>query len=313
MFGFVSYVKNLTPRLDKNTVLSEINSDKENLQDFSTLLLNYADYFNGFKPESSEVINLSKFYLKNYKGSISKDAKQYNNDSSKVLAIMAGGLTNAIEIMDTLSDIADKNLPDVIVRNGSSVKTAAIIKVNEIARNALDSSVTILKYISIFETNIITGDKNNRLLTNVELKSIKSTVTNNASSIAYFKDLKISNFKSDLAKITDDVIITQDSDEVTDSLINKGMSKIHTISDIPVVSNFIGNPIYHLRLIIADYQIDKHNKRKEYKKTLELKLLYLKSLSKGEENPNLEKQIDYYEKKVAKLTYKLRQLEDEVK
>jgi len=76
-------------------------------------------------------------------------------------------------------------------------------------------------------------------------------------------------------------------------------------------TNFKYNPIYHIRKFLVDVELNKLESLKDKKRLLELKLLELKN--KLKDNPNdekLKKQIEYYEKKLAKTEEKIEAIMD---
>jgi len=83
------------------------------------------------------------------------------------------------------------------------------------------------------------------------------------------------------------------------------VSKSFGTSDAGMVNvNFIGNPIYHIRLLITDYDVNQYEQYKNSKKLTELKLLELKSKDPSKD-PSLKEQITYYENKLIKTQNKL--------
>lgn len=71
------------------------------------------------------------------------------------------------------------------------------------------------------------------------------------------------------------------------------------------------NPIYHVRMRIAEYQVARYNEQKEEIKLLEFRLLNLRQRQTGEIDPRIEQQIEYTEGRLDKLRYKVAQLEEE--
>lgn len=71
------------------------------------------------------------------------------------------------------------------------------------------------------------------------------------------------------------------------------------------------NPIYHIGLMLAEWQSDRLNAAKAEKQALEFKLLALKTveLKKGTD-PALQRRIDYVQGQVEELNYKLIKMEE---
>ncbi len=81
-------------------------------------------------------------------------------------------------------------------------------------------------------------------------------------------------------------------------------------------AGFAGNPIYYIRKIIADLEINRYEKRKLEKKKLELQLQYIKEKASKEMDPKkaeiYKKQIEILEDKIEKLEAKQRMFEDKL-
>ena len=75
-------------------------------------------------------------------------------------------------------------------------------------------------------------------------------------------------------------------------------------------NGFIGNPIYYIRLWMVDIDLNKLDILRDKKKLVELKLLDLKATSEGKPNPKIQKQIEYYEDKLAGLERKIATLQE---
>ncbi len=311
MFGFVTYIKNLTSKIDKNVVLTSMKEDAIVIEEYIPVLKSYIDFLNKNGSKSKVTAAMAAYYLRSYDGPVSNNAKAANSDVARMLTIMQSGLVKILPIVDELIKISDKDLPDTMVKNGVSVKDGVILKVSESIRLTISTAVTILKYVSVMETNYLSGTNDSTLLTKNTIKSINNVALLNGSMIAYFRSIKPKTMVTDLNSITNYTLINSDSDLMTEKMIDKSLLKLSSVKGLPIMAGFVGNPIYHIRLAVADWQIASYNKRKEDKKTLELKLLYLKSISNNEENPKLEKQIQFYEKRVAKLAYNINQIEEE--
>lgn len=78
-----------------------------------------------------------------------------------------------------------------------------------------------------------------------------------------------------------------------------------------IVASFIGNPIYHLRLLLVDLEMLRLETLKERKRVLELKVLELKQKeTTGKVDPKLKNQIQYYEEKITKVNIKMDKIMD---
>ena len=76
-------------------------------------------------------------------------------------------------------------------------------------------------------------------------------------------------------------------------------------------NNFVGNPIYHFRRWWLRIELERNDARKYEAKIMALKILELKTKSRGENVPlNITEQIEYYEGKLASLEKKIAEFEE---
>jgi len=69
------------------------------------------------------------------------------------------------------------------------------------------------------------------------------------------------------------------------------------------------NPIYHLRLYRAEISVRRHQERKAEKQMLELRLLGMKEVQEGRQDPKMEEQINYLAGRIQTLEYEIDKFE----
>lgn len=80
--------------------------------------------------------------------------------------------------------------------------------------------------------------------------------------------------------------------------------------DLGFVSNFVGNPFYHIRMWWADLQHERYERLKANKEVIEHILFEARQQQTGEYDPQLEKRIEYYSKKLQELEFKIKKYEN---
>ena len=100
----------------------------------------------------------------------------------------------------------------------------------------------------------------------------------------------------------------------TQSLIRKfiefvGFKKDYGI-DKDITKQFIGNPIYHIRLFLVDLEYLRLTKLKDEARLLELRLMELKNQNMNKPSKEVAKAIRYYEDKINKLNLKIEKLSE---
>lgn len=106
-----------------------------------------------------------------------------------------------------------------------------------------------------------------------------------------------------------DIKVTKESVDQTQAVV--GISRVDPFKFglIPIVLN----PIYHIRMAIADWQVTRFKAAQEEKRMLEFKLLKLKltASSNPKKDAKLDEQINYTEGRLQKLNYKLKEMEED--
>ena len=121
--------------------------------------------------------------------------------------------------------------------------------------------------------------------------------------------MKVKN-NDEFEKIIDglpNAVVSEDSYDVI--LGTQGQSKIDPMQFglIPLVLN----PIYHIRMLIADWQVSRYKAAQEEKRMLEFRLLKLKLQSTGKADAKLDQNIEYTEQRLQQLNFKLHKMEQE--
>lgn len=71
------------------------------------------------------------------------------------------------------------------------------------------------------------------------------------------------------------------------------------------------NPVFHVRMALANYQASRHKENIETAVMLELRIAQLTAETNGRKNPNVEQQIVYCQKRLDDIRRKIREVEEE--
>lgn len=115
-------------------------------------------------------------------------------------------------------------------------------------------------------------------------------------------------FKSKILLIPE---ITLDKNNIEEIVASIDTDKVDLFNNLP--ANFIGSPIYAVRLIFAQWEADRYRSLKDKKKLLELRFLHLKLLQEQKQTDvNVEKEIEYLQKRITDIDYTLSKIEESV-
>lgn len=194
-----------------------------------------------------------------------------------------------------------KTLPDIITKENITVKQLALMEI-------IDSYNTVCTYtidLLLYTTEII-----KKSLYGSEMTMIPNKITEVRSSMS--KYAMMINY---LYHNVDRVIV--DLNKMDSTLVNpegkdKGiLASISKVKNFLKPTSFIGNPIYHVRMWLVDFQLYRYDIYADKRKMLQLKIQELESMKNGENNKSINKRIEYYNDKLESVEYKIRELEVE--
>jgi len=294
----LKFIKVLLPSLQKRDVMEDMRitiSDLEN-----NIIPSYkvaADFFstNPFKAKETKELS-NRFYKNLTSNGIHKQRSMIGDIHLR--------LVNYLEILRDVQDTMESSLDEDILNEAMSIRKANLLKIESSGFFISRYSSELLNYIYTLEENNLSKDA-----TSLPPKTVKYVNRLLTRYVYLLGDVGItlSEYKTIIAKIPD-VIITEDN--------SSAIGSIYKESDIDPISsdglNFIYNPIYHIRLTISQWQVNRYKEAKDKKKVLELRLLHIKTLKQGVEDAKLQKEIDYNQSRVDKLNRYISDVEEEV-
>lgn len=248
-----------------------------------------------------ETKNLKRIKDNKYFTFIYKECGIKATDNYKAIDKLLEFFTEIQKSNTDLSKIVDNYFQDIVTNKSMSIRSAAIMRI-------LTDIATISAYTSDLLIYLITDEKD----TNLPKINFKRVTENAGSYISVMKNYYANYDKilKDIKNIPDDNISipTDDTNGSNTSMISTFLNKFSI--PLPGSNGFIHNPIYHFRMWLVDLDTRKYENLKEKKKYIELKVQELKLREQNENSPELRKQIEYYEDKIAQMEYKMARLKD---
>ena len=221
-----------------------------------------------------------------------------SEDIKDIFTVMLKTFSNIQTVGKLLSKQLPKTINDVNYKEDLTLRSASFVQ-----------AVEHIDFITSFSLEWY-----NALLTNSFDANIKRTpqmkyVLTNSYSFGLLLELYgNTELIKEIEKIPE--IVIEGKDEY---LLAKELGK-NDILNSGVSKGFIGSPIYNLRLHFAEWFSKRHERDKNLKIVMELKLADLQQeKSSGINDPSLTKQIAYYENKISKISFKLKNMEDSVR
>jgi len=218
------------------------------------------------------------------------------------------GLKNALagveKSLDKVQDLIKHDFGgEQIATESMTYRQIALLRYVEIARFVFEYTLRFLRYAYMVELNAA-GQKNNDIITKNELKSLTELFESYAFSITVLAQDPSKTEKA--LKETPNILV----DEATsDALSFTSGGKAD-----PTRSDFISlkwNPIYKIRLFMADFQARKYRKAKEELRMFEIQRLRIENARKGQADPILDKQAIELTGIINELQHDINQMEKE--
>ena len=191
------------------------------------------------------------------------------------------------------------HFPKLIVSDTVKARDAAIVKLVQ-DLNALNMyTMDFLYYIML--------DINETMYPKIKLRRLQEGLGSYVNLYkVYSKPLE--KLLVDIVKMSDEEIPSNLDKAILD-MKELQLAKHGSMPKFPL-NGFIGNPIYHIRLWLVDRDFKKLEALEQKKQLIELRLMELKLEARGEKDPNLTKQIRYYEEKLTGLEYDIEKLKN---
>lgn len=294
----VNFIKSLLPHLDKEDVMEDIDNTKAEL--ITGVIPTYQSasiYFKASGIKSDSNLDIQKVFYRNY------EIKARGKKSSMVEDISVA-LANVKINLDYLADQTENLFSRDIIKDGLTIRKAILLRGVEhmcfISRYAVD----LLNLIYINEAKSVNSELTEGFSASDRTAKITEKNLFIFARLLYWYSQDLEKFKATLARGKEAIL----NDETTQSVV--ALYNEEEVDPIAsgLVNEFEGNPIYHIRLVIAEWQADRYKSFKDKKKMLELRLLHLKSMESGTD-PKLEKEIEYIQDRITSIEYKMSKME----
>lgn len=298
----LDFLKSLLPNFSKMTVLEDIRTTKMVLT--AVTMPAYQDaikVFGGRKFANESLQKDWDTFKRSVKGLVAPNT---------ILAIEKS-FKPMLSTLDLIEQLVEKDYTDDIEGAGITYYKAAVLQMLESVAFAVDFANKYLNYVYVVEAAELADDEDNAAL----IDEINAAIV--PAEVRFLHD-RFSDFctvMDNLAKPTDkirtefeqipDITISAAGDRVVQSTV--GATKLDPFRHgfVPLAMN----PIYHVRMRVADYQHYRYERAKEEKSMLELRKLKLERQQHGKKDAALEKQIEYTQKRIDGLAEKIREVE----
>ena len=279
----------------KDTLIDDLTITIDELNKIILAYVEAEKVFKNNKFKSEIAVSLSTDYFRGI------DTRSRGSFITDIRERLENVLLNVISVEKLASDLLEVD----IVKDGLTAKKTNYIQVASYAFFIAKYSLELLNYIYILETKTneeeIPGDllnyKKEYIVKNMyEFSRLISTLSQpNDKFLEYINSVP-------------DVVIN----ETTHSALNGvyGDGKLNMFS-YQVKSGFTGNPIYTIRLLVAEWEANRYKKTKDTLQLLQLRKLNYEFSLENNPSPHLEKQIEVISERIEGLENTLRRMEED--
>ncbi len=292
---FTAFLKSLIPGFEKDRVLEDIRITRTELKEITIPAYESTAPLLKKDLQSKEIADFDKLFRRNNPG--------FNRD---LFAGLLEGLQIAESNLDVVEDLIAKTYNEDVAAGGLTYLKANLLQYVEITGFVSKYARKFLLYTFVMEAAAYEANslKMSESLTKAELRWIEENFLNFSQAFKI-----VSTPKAKLAKQfadVPDIVITGNNEDT--------LMRTQGVKMDPMSMRFIAswlNPIYHLRMMVAEWQVNRYNAAKEELKIIQLRKLHLERLRDGKADARLEKEISYLEERAQKLNYKIQQMEDD--
>jgi hypothetical protein len=303
--NIIDFVKKLLPSVDKNDVESDLEISQQSLDDLLSIyadLTAFIDKVGISSSKTKKTINEIYHELERAKPSIKLGNKK--NIATDLIRL----LTNAKENSNTLAERLQKDISEVTVTGSLEAYKANLLSAAAHYRFLTQYATDLANYIYTNEQEDLNKSSSDSLLNPAQVKYIENKAWIFGKIIAgYGQPSDV--FTEKLDNIAQVNINKEENEAIEDRYgVN---SHVELVDGLP--RGFIGSPIYTIRLVFAQWEADRYREMKDKKKLLELRYYYLSAMKdRGEADLDIEKEIEYLQKRITKLDYKMSKIEESV-
>lgn len=291
-----NYVKSLLGHLRKDDILEDLRVTKGEFENLRQTYQLFTDKEAGYTWKAKATSDLTKVFYRNFKAPGTKLTNTFVLDVSGTIPTIVQNL-----------ELIDKELEQVlgadVLNEGLTAKKAILIRACEHLSFLSRYSLDVLNYVICAES----APKDyplDRMMSKASVEWVESHILPYAQLMSIYARAA-DKFKAQMTEIPEVVLNDANASTVAAVFTNEKLDPFGSM----LVQGFTGSPIYHIRLIFAEWQANRYKASKEKKQVLELRLMQLKLMMEDMQDPGLEKQIQYLQDRIDKLDRKLADME----
>lgn len=296
------FVGKLLPRIERSEIAEDLRTTSKEVTNVAVpSWASAADHFKISKPISEEVKDLQLLFNRSFNFRRASKNINFITDISVRLKNLE---SNVLHIQSILDDVLEKD----IITAGLTVRSAFVIRsagnMSMVSRYLL----SLLNYIYTMETMARNEEVLDALsISKDEIKYVERNFDTFVKMFGEYTQLP-EEFKQAIVNIPEAYVNKATQAALANMVAATTLDPFQTSG----VAGLIGNPIYSVRMVIANWQNERYLSAQSKKNQLENRLAYLEMQAHGKKDPILEKEIMQLQDRIEQLDYKLRETDKEL-
>jgi hypothetical protein len=291
--SFQSFLQNLLPSFKRDRLKTDAQNIRNQLN--TVVLPSLASAVTGFKKPlvSEQGLILTKIY---------DIVVPKRNNSNSIVFDINDRMLKIPKLLDAIDKQIAEGFTDDVVSSGLTLRKANVIRALEVLGFINKFTMSLINAIAHYEilAKGITVDYVSDV-TPGELKRLIKYMNDYSHVLSSITSLK------EYEKIFDHIPESKVEDDGFRSLITQ--SEFDPMR-IFTLSQFKGNPIYSIMMMVAEWQMSNYKQMQDQKKLLEIRLVQLHRIQENRPSPELEREIKVLSSRVANLAADIRKREE---
>jgi hypothetical protein len=286
------FIKLLIPTFEKDRLISDLRVTHGEITELQAAYSTAAKLLKNWKFQNDFVSDRMS------------DFKRVMSTSENPIVYISDCLGDILKNVQQLEDLAASTLGNNVSGSGLTYKQATIVKYCDAMFLVSKYSRKFLNWVYVMETSsFATDEKITDSISKYELEWLETTFVDfcNALKSTSSDSGKVASSFDSIPEIQ---VSASDPESLKETI---GESKLD-----PLRLGFIAskaNPIYYVRMLVAEYQVRRYKEMKEELSLIQLRRMNLEKLKAGKSDANLEKQIEYVEGRVQDLSFQIAEME----
>lgn len=287
------YIQSLLPNFERKSMEDSLKSVRAELSE--TIIPHYQ--------RTASLLGEAKFkdpMIQRFDRDFTRNVKTRHRGN--FITVMSRILPRLVEITESTERLVEKYFARDVVKSSLTYSRAQIIQLVESLDFTTRYTRKLLIHVVSKETSML-DSRRDGALTVAEIKWLES----HAPTLFDVMNTLDRSGKDVEAIIKDIPDIEIDESNIDEVVRISGQSNLN-----PLNLNRQGfrlNPVYHIRMMKAEWDVARYESSKEEKKLLEYEILDLENMMNGNPDPKLQKAIEYTRERVAKINKRIADME----